>query len=267
MNVTKAMEIALDASKSGGDMLKKKLGQRRSVTLKGHRDLVTDADIASQQRIVSVIRKSFPDHEIIAEESAGIQALKKENYQWIVDPLDGTTNFSHGLPEFAVSIGLAFKNEIILGTVYNPVLDEMYCAERNKGAFLNGQKIYVSEVKGLEQSLIATGFPYDIKTDSNYNFDHFINFEKRVQALRRLGAAALNLAYVACGRFDAYWESKLEQWDMAAGILLVQEAGGKISDFKGNPFQLEKGQVVASNKAIHLKVLEVLASGRSGMDV
>jgi myo-inositol-1(or 4)-monophosphatase len=267
MNPTKAMEIALEAARSGGDLLKRKLRQKRSVSLKGDRDLVTDADIASQQVIVSIIRKSFPGHEIIAEESTAIQASPKENYQWIVDPLDGTTNFSHGSPEFAVSIGLSFNKEVILGVVYYPALGEMFSAERGQGASLNGARIHVSQVNSLEQALVATGFPYDIKTDSKYNFDHFSNFETRVQAVRRFGAAAINLAYVACGRFDAYWESRLEPWDMAAGILLVREAGGKISDFKGNALSLANGQVVAANPAIHQSVLEVLSMGRSGMDL
>ena len=259
------MELAQEAARAGGKTLKQKLEHVRPFELKGERDLVTEGDLASEEKIVPMIRKAFPSHSIVSEESPDLQTAASAEFQWFVDPLDGTTNFAHGFPEFAVSIGLAHMGKVILGVVYNPVHEELFYARVGHGAFLNGRRITVSEVPVLAEALLATGFPYDMKTEKEYNFDHFMNLERRVQAIRRLGSASLDLAYVACGRFDSYWESKLAPWDMAAGVILVAEAGGVVTDFLGKPFSLSGGQIVASNSKIHSKVLKVLSLGRSGM--
>jgi myo-inositol-1(or 4)-monophosphatase len=259
------MELAQEAARAGGKTLKQKLEHVRPFKLKGERDLVTEGDLASEEKIVPMIRKAFPSHSIVSEESPDLQTAASAEFQWFVDPLDGTTNFAHGFPEFAVSIGLAHMGKVILGVVYKPVHEELFYARVGHGAFLNGRRITVSEVPVLAEALLATGFPYDMKTEKEYNFDHFMNLERRVQAIRRLGSASLDLAYVACGRFDSYWESKLAPWDMAAGVILVAEAGGVVTDFLGKPFSLSGGQIVASNPKIHSKVLKVLSLGRSGM--
>ena len=257
--------MAIRAARAGGRVLRRKFGRIGRVWSKGGRDLVTEADREAERAILAVLQRAFPAHCFRAEESGLVGAPTSAEYQWLIDPLDGTTNYHHGYPAFAVSLACARKGQLFLGVVYDPIAGELFCAEKGRGAYLNGRSIHTSGVLDLGQALLATGFPYDIKSDNRYNFDHFLNFECRVQAIRRIGPAALNLAYVACGRFDGYWESKLYPWDMAGGAVLVAEAGGLVSDFRGRPFDPDGGRIVAGNPAIHAHVLSVLALGQSGL--
>lgn len=247
-----AKKLALEA----GEILKRKFGKVRRIDFKGEINIVTEADCISQEYIKKSIKEKYPDHSILSEEDLEIKSSAP--FRWIVDPLDGTTNFAHGLPIFAVSIAVEYEGEIFTGVVYNPISKELFWAERGEGAFLGKRRIKVSETNSLSKALLATGFPYDIREDSNNNLNHFSNFALRAQAIRRLGAAALDLCYVACGRFDGFWELKLFPWDVAAGILIVEEAGGKITDFKGFPTDIYSKEIVASNGKIHDEMIKVL---------
>jgi myo-inositol-1(or 4)-monophosphatase len=260
-NMDSYKNIAVLAAKKSGQLLKRKLGQERKVTFKGVVNLVTEMDLLSEKIIVSTIRRHYPHHNILAEEKAAKQG--DSPFRWIVDPLDGTTNYAHGYPTFCVSIALEKKGEIILGVVYDPMRNETFLAERGKGARLNGKKIHVSSTSKISLSLLATGFPYDLRESPVNNFDHFHNFAIRAQAVRRAGSAALDLCYVAAGRFDGFWEMKLGPWDLAAGSLIVREAGGKVTDFSGKNLSLDGRTVLASNRKIHRKMTEVLKMGRS----
>lgn len=247
-----AKKLALEA----GEILKRKFGKVRRINFKGEINIVTEADCISQEYIKKSIKEKYPDHSILSEEDLEIKSSAP--FRWIVDPLDGTTNFAHGLPIFAVSIAVEYEGEIFTGVVYNPISKELFWAERGEGAFLGKRRIKVSETNSLSKALLATGFPYDIREDSNNNLNHFSNFALKAQAIRRLGAAALDLCYVACGRFDGFWELKLFPWDVAAGILIVEEAGGKITDFKGFPTDIYSKEIVASNGKIHNEMIKVL---------
>ena len=252
-------ETAIKAAQAGGDILMEKYGQEIRVEHKGAVDLVTEADKAAEAAIIKTIRQNFPDHDIIAEE--GDYGSRTSSHCWIIDPLDGTTNYAHGFPWFAVSVGLEVEGEIVTGVVLNPHNREMFVAERGKGATLNGTPLSVSTVDVLDQSLLATGFPYDRKeTDAN-NYDNFVNFQQAAQACRRPGVASLDMACVAAGRFDGYWEMKLKPWDVAAGKLLVEEAGGTLTDFAGEPFDIYGKECLASNGLIHQQMLDVLRDG------
>lgn len=253
------LPAARQAALEAGRFLLKGLSQTKKVTYKGQVDLVTRFDRRSEEIIYDRLSRAFPGHSFLAEEE--IRHDRDSDYCWLVDPLDGTTNYAHGLPVFCVSIALAFRNEIILGLVYDPNRKELYTATRGHGAFLNGKPIRVSRTRKLDRSLLATGFPYDVRTSQDNNLDHFANFAVRAQAIRRLGSAALDLCYVACGRFDGYWEKKLKPWDLAAGALLVEEAGGRVSDLAGKKFRLPGPHIVASNGYIHRPMLEILSLG------
>ncbi|MEJ2699978.1 MAG: inositol monophosphatase family protein [Desulfuromonadales bacterium] len=254
-------QIGLQAALEGGRILMNKFGSSLSVTHKGEIDLVTNADQASEEAIVSVIRGTFPRHSILAEEKD--YGNSGSDYRWIIDPLDGTTNFAHGFPWFAVSIALEVKGEVVLGIVYNPFHRELFSAEKGKGAFLNDVQLMVSKTGRLDQALVATGFPYDRKVSPVNNYDHFVNFQQRAQACRRAGAASLDLVYTAAGRLDGYWEMKLSPWDVAAGKLIVEEAGGKTTDFSGKPMDIFGQEYLASNGLIHQAMIEVLSLGRN----
>jgi len=253
-------EIALQAAEAGGKVLLEKFGQTLQVRHKGDVDLVTDADQAAEDAIVSTIRAVFPRHDILAEE--GDYGTQGSEYQWIIDPLDGTTNFAHGLPWWAVSIALSVAGEVVLGVVFNPRMGEMFVAVRGEGARLNDRPIHVSTTEKLGQALLATGFPYDRKQSPVNNYDHFVAFQQEAQACRRPGAASLDLVYTACGRFDGYWEMKLKPWDVAAGQLLVKEAGGQVSDFAGAPVDIHGAEILASNGLLHPPMQAVLARGK-----
>ncbi len=253
--------FAIRVAKKAGRILEAHLGRVQKVGYKGVVNLVTEMDLLSERMIVTEISKQYPDHGILAEEKTHREG--DSPYRWVVDPLDGTTNYAHGYPVFSVSIGLEKDGEMILGVVYDPSRDELFVGEKGKGASLNGRRIRVSSVRRLSRALLATGFPYDIRESSANNFDHFRNFALRVHAVRRAGSAALDLCYVASGRFDGFWEMKLGPWDMAAGSLIVREAGGKVTNFLGKPIHLDGEQVLASNGRIHREMIAVLKKGRS----
>jgi myo-inositol-1(or 4)-monophosphatase len=235
----------------------------REIVFKGEgkRDLVTEADKRSEQIIIDAIRSRYPDHRILAEE--GTSSGGEGAYRWIVDPLDGTTNFAHRYPLYCVSIAVERAGETVVGVVYAPYMDELFVAIRGGGATLNGVPIRVSGVTELIGGLLCTGFPYRLDGPTN-NLTNWGNFVLRTQATRRDGAAALDICYVAAGRFDGFWELNLQPWDMAAGALIVQEAGGTISDPSGNPYRVDGHDIVASNGHLHTLMLDVLAMGRNG---
>jgi myo-inositol-1(or 4)-monophosphatase len=250
------LELAVRAAREAGSVLSRGLGRAERVTHKGFRDLVTELDLASQQTIVSMIQEAFPEHRIIAEEDSGDYDLSGPT--WIVDPLDGTTNFVHGLPIYCVSIGLALDGELLAGVIYDPERDELFSARAGQGASLNDRPLKVSGVEELSQALVVTGFAYNLE-------DHLADDLKRLesmlvstQGIRRLGSAALDLAYVASGRMDSFWEVGLHPWDLAAGALLVKEAGGRVTDMGGAEFAVLSGRILASNGLIHGQMVEGL---------
>jgi len=253
-------EIAVKAAHEGGRVLLQKFGGVLDVGFKGAIDLVTEADRAAEEAVVGIIRHTFPRHAVLAEEAE--HGLSEGEYRWIIDPLDGTTNYTHGFPWFAVSIALEVRGEVVIGVVYNPAHQELFVAEKGQGAYCNDVQIRVSDTRRLDRSLLATGFPYDRKESEVNNYDHFVNFQQAAQACRRPGAASLDLAYTAAGRFDGYWEMKLKPWDVAAGQLLVKEAGGRISNFAGGDFDIFSPEILASNGAVHREMIEVLRHGR-----
>jgi myo-inositol-1(or 4)-monophosphatase len=252
------LSIAIEAATEAGKFLRHSLGKIKSVERKEgqERNLVTNVDKQAEEIIVRKIRQHFPTHNILAEE--GTTGNAASEYCWIIDPLDGTTNFTHGLPIFCVSIAVQKKGETIYGVVYDPNRDEIFSAEKNVGAFLNGKKIVVSATDSLLHSLLVTGFPYNITENPDNCIEHFVNFLMQGQAVRRLGSAALDLCYVANGRFDGFWEVFLNPWDMAAGVLLVEEAGGTVTHFNGKQHSIFGKNVLASNGKIHLLMMEVL---------
>ncbi len=252
--------LAISIARKAGLVLKKRLGRAGDISYKGVIDIVTEMDRTSESIIVKDIKKAFPDHGILTEEASEIASSASDGIskRWIIDPLDGTTNYAHGYPAFSVSIAFEYSGAVVLGVVYNPMLDELFLAEKGKGARLNSKKIRVSKVGSLDRSLLATGFPYDVRSSRNNNLGHFANFAVRAQAIRRAGSAALDLCYLACGRFDGFWELKLKPWDTAASTLIVKEAGGVVTDFKGRPFSLFSGECLASNGLIHRDMLGVL---------
>lgn len=249
-------DTAISAATKAGKLLKDRLGKRLKIEFKGSVDLVTEMDRLAEDLIITEITRDFPQHGILTEERA--EKKSPSESRWIIDPLDGTTNYAHGFPWFCVSIAYEVSGEVLLGVVYDPMLDELFVAEKGKGALLNGSPIKVSDTPSLDKSLLATGFPYDVRTSSVNNLDHFANFAVRAQAIRRAGSAALDLSHVACGRFDGFWEMKLKPWDVAAAALIVKEAGGAMSDFSGKPFSIYGSEYLASNGLIHREMLEVL---------
>lgn len=253
--------IAIEAARAGGEILKENLTKEVRVDYKGTVNLVTNVDRQSEKTIVEMITRQFPDHEILAEEGYG--SGKKFPFKWIIDPLDGTTNYAHRFPFFCVSIGLEVKGEMVLGVVYDPIRSELFVAEKGKGSFLNDEPIRVSVTDDLMHSLLVTGFSYDVRETAENNFNHFFDFSVRAQGVRRTGSAALDFCYVAMGRLDGFWELKLHPWDAAAGSLLVQEAGGRVTDFAGKTFSIYSKEVIASNGRIHKEMLKVLQAGRA----
>lgn len=249
--------VAIKAAKMAGQLLRQNLGKANRIEFKGEVDLVTEMDRQAEVLIMDTLKGAFPHHGILTEERDEMRSTS--NYRWIIDPLDGTTNYTHGFPIFSVSIALERDGDVVLGVVYNPMLDELFTAEKGRGAFLNEKRIWVSKVSQLNMSLLATGFPYDVRTSPDNNLNHFANFAVRAQAIRRVGSAALDLCWVACGRFDGFWELKLKPWDVSAGGLVVKEAGGVVTDFKGNPFSIYSEETLATNGLIHKEMLDVLA--------
>jgi myo-inositol-1(or 4)-monophosphatase len=260
------LEVAVEAAREAGEILVAELARPVKINYKGDVDLVTQADGRSEQAIMNRLRTHFPKHAIVAEESGRHSASAAEasgaKHTWYIDPLDGTTNFAHGFPWFCVSIGLAEgamgNEEMLAGVVYQPVTGELFTAARGEGAFLNNKKIQVSAIEKLGTSLLGTGFPSHKRTQ-NPNINYYWNFTLRSHGVRRAGSAALDLASVACGRFDGFWEFGLNPWDTAAGTLLVREAGGMVTDFAGQQYQLGARECVASNSRIHSEILKVAA--------
>ena len=255
------IKTAIEAAKEAGRFLKQHVGKVRDIQRKSgqEKNLVTEIDKRSEEIIIGIIKQHYPTHDILAEES-GTERGTKSEYKWIIDPLDGTTNFTHALPVFCVSIGIEWKGQIIAGVIYDPNFDELFTAEKGNGALLNGKRIKVSQTGSLNQSLLVTGFPYNITENPDHAIEHFYNFLMKAQAVRRMGSAAIDMAYVAAGRYDGFWEVALHPWDMAAGALLIEEAGGKLTNFSGSTFDLYQKQIVTSNGKIHNEMLEVLAA-------
>jgi len=250
--------VAEAAVREAGRYLRENFGRRTEASYKGAVDLVTPFDLGAQEILVGRLAAAFPDHGFLAEE--GLARRGSSDFRWIIDPLDGTTNYAHAFPVFSVSAALERAGRPVLGWVYDPMREEMFRAEAGFGATRNGGAIRVSEVAELGKGLLATGFPYDVRTSRANNLGHWESFIVRAQAIRRCGSAALDLAYVACGRFDGFWELKLKPWDMAAGALLVLEAGGRVTDLGGAVFTVDAPGIVASNGLLHPGMLEVLAA-------
>lgn len=257
-DLKKYKQVLFEAAEEAAKIIKENYNSAFSISRKKeYNDLVTEVDHKSEKKIIDVIHKYFPGHNILSEECGDLNI--NSDYVWIVDPIDGTVNFAHALPIFSVSIALEIKKEIVLGIVYNPIIEEKFYSEKGKGAFLNDKQISVSKVEKLKDSLLVTGFPYMAKYNMGSCIDHFNNFIKEGLPIRRLGSAALDLCYVACGRFDGFWEVALNPWDMAAGYLILAEAGGKLSNFKGEDFSIYKKQLLATNGNIHKEMMDILA--------
>ena len=252
------LNFAIQTARDAGRILAEKLG-RVVAEHKGDIDLVTEADLAAERLIIERIGSHYPRHAILSEEAGEVRVhgAEESEWKWIVDPLDGTTNYAHGYPVFCVSIGLEHAGEIVVGVVYDPTRDEVFAAERGEGATLNGRRARVSDIDELNRALVCTGFPYDVRERGDFA-RHFRNFILHAQGVRRDGSAALNLAYVACGRFDAFYEDGLRPWDVAAGALLVEEAGGRITRYDDSPLDIYSPPVIATNGLIHDAALAVL---------
>jgi myo-inositol-1(or 4)-monophosphatase len=258
------LQEAVIAARIAGRYQKYRFASALDIEMKGDKDLVTEVDKESERLIVEHLLSRFPNHDIVAEESAYPQSGSP--FRWIIDPVDGTTNYAHGYPWFCSSIGLELEGELIAGVIYNPVYDELFTATKGGGAHLNGVRLSVSTRAPLKNSLLGTGFPYDCATDPANNFANFVAFQKKARGIRRAGAAALDLAYVAAGRLDGFWELKLKAWDVAAGVLMVREAGGVVTTFDGSSFDIFSGRIVASNGLIHDEMVTMLASVASGKE-
>ncbi len=255
------LETAAEIAREAGALLAGYFEHRIGYELKGDFDLVTEADRASERLVVERLRSHFPSHGIVAEEGSGHESAS--DYRWYVDPLDGTTNFAHGFPMFNVTLGLERAGSMVAGVVFDPVRGEMFAAERGGGAYLNHRRIRVSRVERLEESLVATGFP-SRKRHENVNVHFYHQMGMTTHGVRRAGSAALDLAYVASGRLEAFWEFGLNPWDMAAGMLLVEEAGGRCSDMMGGAASLRGPHIVADNGAIHSQILTRFAEVFAG---
>ena len=262
MDSDQISRVGTAAAYGGGKVLKKYFGRIDSVHKKGMIDLVTDADIESEQKIIDSIRQVYPDHSILTEESGSLKGSEK--YQWVIDPLDGTTNFAHGLPICAISIAFIANHETTMGMVLNPFSGEFFTAIKGRGARLNGSPIHVSSTDCMIDALLATGFPYDTAGILGDLMDQFKANLEATQGVRRLGSAALDLCYVACGRFDGFWEQGLKPWDTAAGALIVTEAGGTVTDNMGRAYDNSHKQIIATNDRLHHQMLNILSKMENG---
>ena len=253
------LNFAIQTALEAGRVLADKFGRAIQISNKGDIDLVTEADVASERLIVERIRSYHPRHAILTEESGDVAEAggRDAEYKWVIDPLDGTTNYAHGYPCFCVSIALEHDGRVVVGVVYDPTRDELFAAERGEGATLNGRRMRVSATDELNRALVCTGFPYDVRERGDFA-RHFRAFIMHAQSVRRDGAAALDLAYVAAGRFECFYEEGLRPWDVAAGVLLVEEAGGRVTHYDGSPFRIYDPPIAASNGLIHDAMLRVL---------
>ena len=263
------LNFAIQTAHEAGRVLAERFGRALKISNKGDIDLVTEADVAAERVILERIKSHFPRHAILAEESGATMGRGGEGsggvdegraeWKWIVDPLDGTTNYAHGYPCFCVSIALERAGEIVLGVIYDPTREETFAAERGEGSTLNSRSIRVSEVEDLNRAMLCTGFPYDVRERDQFA-RNFHNFIMHAQAVRRDGSAALDLAYVAAGRFDGFWEEGLRPWDVAAGVVIIEEAGGRVSHYDGAPFDVYTPPIMASNGLIHEAMMRVLST-------
>lgn len=252
--ISDIIKIAQEA----GEIIRNAHGTRFTIEIKSNnlKNLVTEIDKKSEQTIIDFIKKKYPFHNILSEE--GGETKSSSDYLWVIDPLDGTTNFAHGLPIFSVSIGLQYKNETIAGVVYDVMRDVIYSAEKGSGSFENNKKVSVNSNENIEESLLVTGFPYNVSENPEKVFERFIEMLKVARAVRRLGSAAIDFCYVAAGVFDGFWEVHLNPWDICAGKLIVEEAGGKVTDFYGNPISIFNKTILSTNGKIHNKMIELL---------
>jgi myo-inositol-1(or 4)-monophosphatase len=254
---------AIDAVLEAGAIQKANYGRDIRVDKKGAIDLVTEVDLEIERRVRALIAERFPDHAVLGEEGAGKQAsVIPPGVCWVLDPLDGTTNFAHGLPLFCVSLGVEVNGRAVYGAVYDALRGELFTAEDGAGAFLNGEPLRVSEADSLLESLLCTGFPYDVHKRVDELVGLFGAFLGQARAVRRLGSAALDLCYVAAGRFDGFWEARLRPWDTCAGALIITEAGGRVTAWDGSPYQSRQENLIASNGRIHEALMGVIARHR-----
>lgn len=252
------LNFAIETAREAGQILLEKFGRKINISKKGDINLVTEADLASEKLIIERIKSYYPKHAILAEESGDAVLLDGVNtWKWIIDPLDGTTNFAHGYPCFCVTIALEHDGEIVIGVTFDPTRNELFAAERGKGATLNNKPIRVSDTEKLSESLIVTGFPYNFKEKENFA-RHLTDFLLHSRGVRRDGSAAIDMAYVACGRFDGFWEEGLNPWDVAAGLLLIEEAGGQVTYYNGEKYNIYSPPICGSNGLIHGEMLKVL---------
>ena len=257
---TALRDAAVAIAEEAGAILLEGYGRRHDPERKGAIDLVTEYDRRSEELVLRRLAERFPGSAVLAEESGAHARTSDSPLRWIVDPLDGTTNFAHNYPFFAVSIAAELEGEVVAGAIYDPVRPEMFAAARGAGATRNGEPIHVSAIPRIEDALLVTGFPYDVRERPERLIPTFQAFLTRAQAIRRDGSATLNLAYLAMGRFDGFWEASLAPWDLAAGTLLVREAGGRVTNYRGEPFDLGAGEMLATNGALHAEMIEVLAT-------
>ncbi len=253
------LEFAKRITVKAGDFIRKHQSGPRDIRYKdGPSNLVTDMDHASEEMIVSALRREFPDHAVVAEERG---AKGDSPFKWYIDPVDGTTNYAHGFPVYGVTMALEVRGRLEVGVTYAPALGELFWARRGGGAFRNGRRIRVSRVAKVEEALLCTGFPYKVEY-RKHNLKYFTKFLMQAQAIRRAGAASLDLAWTACGIFDGFWEMRLGPWDMAAGVVILEEAGARVTDFSGGPATLEGGQCLGANPRLHRQMLAVMKSVR-----
>lgn len=256
MELEKIKQVGIRAAYRAGEILNRHFGNLTRIDKKGAIDLVTVADIESEKEIISTIRQHFPKHTIVAEESGILDGDGSE--RWIIDPLDGTTNYAHNLGIYSISIAFALGDDMMVGIVFNPATGELFTALRGQGARLNNQPINVSPTATVSDSLLVTGFPYNKRVFADTLIHRFARCLSNAQGVRRLGSAALDLCFVACGRFDGFWEENLKPWDTAAGLLIAQEAGGEVTDFQGLPYHINKQQILATNNHIHQEMIALL---------
>ncbi len=256
-DISQFLAAAEEAAQAAGSIIRDSWQQVKEIQYKSSINLVTTIDHQSEERIVSILHKHFASHSILAEEETNI-TVREAQYRWIIDPVDGTTNFAHAYPQFCVSIALECAGQVVLGLVYDPIKEETFSAIRDQGAFLNGGRIQATKEGDIGKALLSTGFPYDRRQKMDFYLSFFKDFMLSCQDIRRNGSAALDLCYVACGRMDGFWEFGLSPWDTAAGGLIVQEAGGSMSDFSGNAFSIWKKEALASNGRIHNSMLKIM---------
>ena len=258
------LATAVDIVTRAGELQLERRGSGFRVSKKGEIDLVTEVDLECERMCRAVIAERFPDHDVLAEEfGAGDASGLGSRWRWVFDPLDGTTNYAHGLPIFCSSLGLEIDGRTDVGAVYDPTRRELFTAERGEGAYLNGNRLTVSDTSTLIDALIVTGFPYDVHQHAGDLVELFGAFLGRARAVRRLGSAALDLCYVAAGRFEAFWEQQLKPWDVSAGALMVEEAGGRVTGMDGSPFDVTAAHLVASNRRLHDEMLTVIREFRA----